>query len=351
MNANRAAAAMLSFDELQRCRDVFDRQTDEYVTHPFELKMVLSQLGQYPAEEELHAVMRIHGGKMSFNVFCKYMEYLKYKFISPEPTDMDTIRAFAALGGEMDRTGCVEANYLRDTCKHFDLGIDIDKMLHEVDSDGSGAISFDEFKAMWDHSILEELETSDEYSEDSSSQSSLRRRRASNRRGLDALLFSSDNQKIENALRLFFCPHTVQATAVSTPPDESKNNEKNPVAAVDGAGGGQRTRGARGSRRSSLTGSHNHQQSVNSPMPPDNSAILAPLDALPGVMDVSLLQHQQQQQQPLGVLDKEGLVSAKAASGNRILKGLNDSVRRAGGGGGAGAAHRKSKFGASVRPK
>eukprot|EP00760_Papus_ankaliazontas_P039830 PhM_4_TR9786/c0_g1_i8/m.40482 len=156
MNANRAAAAMLSFDELQRCRDVFDRQTDEYVTHPFELKMVLSQLGQYPAEEELHAVMRIHGGKMSFNVFCKYMEYLKYKFISPEPTDMDTIRAFAALGGEMDRTGCVEANYLRDTCKHFDLGIDIDKMLHEVDSDGSGAISFDEFKAMWDHSILED---------------------------------------------------------------------------------------------------------------------------------------------------------------------------------------------------
>ena len=53
------------------------------------------------------------------------------------------------MGGEPDGGGCVDANMLIKTIKEdFEMTIDIEKLIEEIDEDGSGEIEFDEFKAL-----------------------------------------------------------------------------------------------------------------------------------------------------------------------------------------------------------
>lgn len=57
--------------------------------------------------------------------------------------------AFVAMGGEPDGEGCVDAKKLIKTIKEeFQMTIDIEKLIDEIDEDGSGEIEFDEFKAL-----------------------------------------------------------------------------------------------------------------------------------------------------------------------------------------------------------
>ena len=53
------------------------------------------------------------------------------------------------MGGEQDGGGCVDADKLIDTIKReFEMTIDIEALINEVDEDGSGEIEFDEFKEL-----------------------------------------------------------------------------------------------------------------------------------------------------------------------------------------------------------
>ena len=53
------------------------------------------------------------------------------------------------MGGETDGGGCVDAVKLIKTIKdEFEMTIDIEKLIEEIDTDGSGEIEFDEFKAL-----------------------------------------------------------------------------------------------------------------------------------------------------------------------------------------------------------
>ncbi|CUI14931.1 Hypothetical protein, putative [Bodo saltans] len=142
-------AAELTFDEMLRARQVWLLHTDEYITNPFELRTILSELGQYPQDAELNFCVEAFGNKMAFNNFTTYLGFLKKRFQKPEPQDVDTLRAFVALGGGADRRGDINAENLRNACRHFDLTIDIDAMIKEVDDDMSGKLEFSEFKSMW----------------------------------------------------------------------------------------------------------------------------------------------------------------------------------------------------------
>lgn len=142
-------AAELTFDEMLRARQVWLLHTDEYITTPFELRTILSELGQYPQDAELNFCVEAFGNKMAFNNFTTYLGFLKKRFQKPEPQDVDTLRAFVALGGGADRRGDINAENLRNACRHFDLTIDIDAMIKEVDDDMSGKLEFSEFKSMW----------------------------------------------------------------------------------------------------------------------------------------------------------------------------------------------------------
>ena len=61
--------------------------------------------------------------------------------------ESELLDAFVAMGGEPDGEGCVDARKLIATIKdEFEMTIDIERLIQEVDEDGSGEIEFDEFK-------------------------------------------------------------------------------------------------------------------------------------------------------------------------------------------------------------
>ena len=63
--------------------------------------------------------------------------------------ESELLDAFVAMGGLPDGEGCVDAKKLIDTIKiDFAMTIDIEKLIMEIDEDGSGEIEFDEFKAL-----------------------------------------------------------------------------------------------------------------------------------------------------------------------------------------------------------
>ena len=63
--------------------------------------------------------------------------------------ESELLDAYVAMGGEPDGGGCVDATKLIQTIKEeFQMTIDIEKLIEEIDEDGSGEIEFDEFKAL-----------------------------------------------------------------------------------------------------------------------------------------------------------------------------------------------------------
>ena len=63
--------------------------------------------------------------------------------------DTELLDAYVSMGGDPDGGGCVDAAKLIATIKNeFQMSIDIEKLIEEIDEDGSGEIEFDEFKAL-----------------------------------------------------------------------------------------------------------------------------------------------------------------------------------------------------------
>ena len=59
------------------------------------------------------------------------------------------MESFVSMGGHADGSGIVDASKLIDIIKNqFEMTIDIEKLIEEIDEDGSGEIEFDEFKAL-----------------------------------------------------------------------------------------------------------------------------------------------------------------------------------------------------------
>ena len=63
--------------------------------------------------------------------------------------DTELLDAYVSMGGDEDGGGCVDAEKLIRTIKdEFQMTIDIEKLIEEIDEDGSGEIEFDEFKEL-----------------------------------------------------------------------------------------------------------------------------------------------------------------------------------------------------------
>ena len=61
-------------------------------------------------------------------------------------SEQDLLDAFVAMGGEPDGDGAINADKLIKTIKdEFEMTIDIEKLIKEIDEDGSGQIEFGEF--------------------------------------------------------------------------------------------------------------------------------------------------------------------------------------------------------------
>ena len=59
----------------------------------------------------------------------------------------DTLDAFVAMGGMEDGDGAIDADRLIRIIKdEFEMTIDIEKLIKDIDEDGSGEIEYDEFR-------------------------------------------------------------------------------------------------------------------------------------------------------------------------------------------------------------
>lgn len=76
-------------------------------------------------------------GSIEFPEFLKVIEAQK-EAATQQNDESDLIDAFVAMGGNIDKTGHVEAEKLRRTIKAFELTVDIDRLIDETDTDGEG---------------------------------------------------------------------------------------------------------------------------------------------------------------------------------------------------------------------
>eukprot|EP00878_Enallax_costatus_P021168 GHUV01022401.1.p1 GENE.GHUV01022401.1~~GHUV01022401.1.p1 ORF type:complete len:153 (+),score=61.32 GHUV01022401.1:679-1137(+) len=143
--------AALSAEELDLCRKAFNSfdKDGSGTIHVKELKAALSAMNQHPSDEELfvmiHDVDEDNSREIDFQEFCKVI--LKHKAATAKDADeADTIDAFVALGGKPDKTGQISTEKLRATIKEFELTLDIDRLVREVDSNYSGFLDYQEFK-------------------------------------------------------------------------------------------------------------------------------------------------------------------------------------------------------------
>jgi|SaaInlStandDraft_7_1057024.scaffolds.fasta_scaffold190649_1 Ca2+-binding EF-hand superfamily protein len=116
----------------------------------WELRAALVAMGQTPSDEDLFdliAEVDADGsGSITFNEFVVLIE--KQQTVVQGVDDSETIAAFVALGGRSDRSGQISADKLVKAIRNFELTIDIEQLIEETDTDGSGFIDFEEFAAM-----------------------------------------------------------------------------------------------------------------------------------------------------------------------------------------------------------
>ena len=84
-------------------------------------------------------------GQINFEQFKKVIsEQKKNQSLTNEE---DTLDAFVAMGGQPNGEGSIDAEKLIQIIKYdFEMTIDIEKLIKDIDEDGSGEIEYDEFR-------------------------------------------------------------------------------------------------------------------------------------------------------------------------------------------------------------
>jgi Ca2+-binding EF-hand superfamily protein len=145
---------MLTQADIDKCREAFERfdKDGSGSIDAWELKETLKAMGQNPTEEEVFQMLAQvdddGSGTIDFPEFLKVIEQQK-EAMEAQGDETDVHAAWVAMGGEADKSGEVDVEKLRRTIKAFELTIDIDKLIVETDTDGSGFIDYEEFKAMF----------------------------------------------------------------------------------------------------------------------------------------------------------------------------------------------------------
>lgn len=146
----------LSSNEIERCRDIFSSLDREGLGNigREQLTQALDRAGYSLNQEDIIRVLTYidvnNRGQFDYSDFLKAIIFFKNR--RDTNNENDYVDAFVAMGGNEDKSGKVDARRLVDVIKNeFDLTIDIEKLIREVDTDGSGEIEYNEFKAMLSH--------------------------------------------------------------------------------------------------------------------------------------------------------------------------------------------------------
>eukprot|EP00916_Digyalum_oweni_P015879 GHVL01026054.1.p1 GENE.GHVL01026054.1~~GHVL01026054.1.p1 ORF type:complete len:149 (+),score=26.49 GHVL01026054.1:10-456(+) len=140
---------------IQKCREAFSTfDTDKSGTIDiFEMKNLLSAIGQDPSEEEIFRFMQdIDEDRTGQIDFAEFLRVFEKEVSSTREfnNEQDTLDAWVALGGKSDKTGDLNTEYLVQLVEQdFGLTIDIQKILRELDVDGNGKIDYNEFTLLF----------------------------------------------------------------------------------------------------------------------------------------------------------------------------------------------------------
>ena len=128
----------------------FDHEQQGYI-HTSDLKQALEHLGEQVNDRQVFRMIAAadpeNAGVLTLFQFKAMV--LEKREAEKETSDDDLLDAYVAMGGDADGGGCVDADKLIETIKkEFEMTIDIEALINEVDEDGSGEIEFDEFKEL-----------------------------------------------------------------------------------------------------------------------------------------------------------------------------------------------------------
>lgn len=137
-------------DEFREAFDMFDMDGGGTI-ESHELRHVMNKLGEQPSDEELDDMIRavdLNGdGEIDFEEFISLMRLrMDERQRDPEEDLRDAFNMFDA-----DRSGYIDREEVRMLMKKLAQTLtedEIDAIMEEVDTDGDGEISFDEFRAM-----------------------------------------------------------------------------------------------------------------------------------------------------------------------------------------------------------
>eukprot|EP00163_Fabomonas_tropica_P000427 TRINITY_DN1025_c0_g2_i1.p1 TRINITY_DN1025_c0_g2~~TRINITY_DN1025_c0_g2_i1.p1 ORF type:complete len:153 (+),score=34.15 TRINITY_DN1025_c0_g2_i1:861-1319(+) len=143
----------LTQDEIDECKTAFDKYDKDGSgsIDVWELRNTLIAMGQQPTEEEVFKLLseadEDGSGTIEFPEFLNLIAMQKAD-VDARGDEGDIVDGFVALGGNPDKSGEISSEKLSQIVKMFQLTIDIDQLIKETDTDGSGFIDYDEFKAM-----------------------------------------------------------------------------------------------------------------------------------------------------------------------------------------------------------
>jgi centrin-2 len=143
----------LKEEDIEACQNAFKDLDEEGQgsIKASDLKIALERINVVLGENDLFKMISElddnHTGQIKFSDFLTI--YCKYKNANSEDDDSDTLDAFVAMGGQADKEGSVDANQLINIIKNeFEMTIDIENLINEIDKDKSGKIEYDEFKTL-----------------------------------------------------------------------------------------------------------------------------------------------------------------------------------------------------------
>ena len=141
----------LTKEEEQKCWEAFsafDKDSSGFIDAN-ELRIVLEMMGQKTSEEEIFRMIAEadaeNTGRITYAQFKRVIsDQKKNQSLTNEE---DTLDAFVAMGGLPNGDGYINAERLIQIIRdEFEMTIDIEKLIQDIDEDGSGKIEYDEFR-------------------------------------------------------------------------------------------------------------------------------------------------------------------------------------------------------------
>ncbi|KAJ0180673.1 hypothetical protein K1T71_004077 [Dendrolimus kikuchii] len=134
---------------LKNAFDAFDREKQGVISTDF-IGTILEMLGHECDDDTLAEIINEydveHTGQLAFQEFCS----LAAKFLTEELDDETMLQELKEAFRLYDRegNGYITTDVLKEIFKELDNTLtpdDLDTMIEEIDSDGSGTVDFDEF--------------------------------------------------------------------------------------------------------------------------------------------------------------------------------------------------------------